>query len=121
MGLGYRKSKNLGGGSKLNVGKGSIGVSSGVRGARVGVNSKRQARLSLSIPGTGFHYRKVITSKKKGTGFIAAIVNFVWWLMVACVWLCCMIILYFWKFLVFVFKKIAALFRGNKAAENERE
>ena len=35
----YRKSKNIGGGVRLNTGKKSVGLSAGVKGARVSVNS----------------------------------------------------------------------------------
>ena len=106
MGLQYRKSKNLGGGVRLNVGKKSAGLSAGVKGARVSVNSKGRVGLSLGIPGTNFRYRKVMSSKKGGGGFIAAIVNLTWWLLVAMVWVCCMICIYFWKFVVFLGKKL---------------
>ena len=118
MGLQYRKSKNLGGGVRLNVGKKSAGLSAGVKGARVGVNSKGRIGLSLGIPGTNFRYRKVMSSKKGGGGFIAAIVNLTWWLIVAMVWACCMICIYFWKFVVFLGKKLFYL--AKKAAARLR-
>lgn len=69
MGLQYRKSKNLGGGVRLNVGKKSAGLSAGVKGARVSVNSKGRVGLSLGIPGTNFRYRKVMSSKKRRQRF----------------------------------------------------
>lgn len=56
MGFRFRKSINLGGGVKLNVSKKSVGVSAGVKGARVSVNSKGRKTTSLSIPGTGVSY-----------------------------------------------------------------
>lgn len=122
MGFTYRKSKNIGGGTRLNVGKKSVGLSAGTKGARISVNSRGWAGVSLGIPGTNFRYRKVITTKKKGTGFLAAIINLTWWLCVASVWLCCMIFLYCWKLFkilciyawkgaTFLFKKAAGLFR----------
>lgn len=111
MGFTYRKSKNLGGGVRLNTGKKSVGLSSGIKGARVSVNSKGRVGLNLGIPGTNFRYRKVMSAKKGGGGFIAAIINLTWWLMVAMVWLCCMICLYFWKFLVFLGKKLFSLIK----------
>ena len=125
MGLTYRISKNIGGGSRLNVGKKSVGFSSGTKGARVSINSRGQSGVSLGIPGTGFRYRKVITTKKKGTGFLAAIINLTWWLCVASVWLCYMIMLYSykalkvlcvyaWKGAVFLFNKAAGFFRKHK-------
>ena len=118
MGLQYRKSKNLGGGVRLNVGKKSAGLSAGVKGARVGVNSKGRIGLSLGIPGTNFRYRKVMSAKKGGGGFIAVIVNLTWWLIVAMVWACCMICIYFWKFVVFLGKKLFYL--AKKAATKLR-
>ena len=118
MGLQYRKSKNLGGGVRLNVGKKSAGLSAGVKGARVGVNSKGRIGLSLGIPGTNFRYRKVMSAKKGGGGFIAAIVNLTWWLIVAMVWACRMICIYFWKFVVFLGKKLFYL--AKKAATKLR-
>ena len=106
MGFTYRKSKNLGGGVRLNTGKKSIGLSAGVKGAHVSVNSKGRIGLSLGIPGTNFRYRKVMSTKKGGGGFIAALVNLTWWLLVAMVWVCCMICIYFWKFVVFFGQKL---------------
>lgn len=105
MGFTYRKSKNLGGGVRMNVGKKSVGLSSGVKGARVSVNSKGRVGLSLGIPGTNFRYRKIM-SAKKGGGFIAAIVNLTWWLLVAMFWLCCIICIYLWKLMVFLGKQL---------------
>lgn len=102
----YRKSKNIGGGVRLNTGKKSIGLSAGVKGARVSINSKGRMGLSLGIPGTNFRYRKVVSSKKGGGGFTAAIINLTWWLLVAMVWICCMICIYFWKFMLFLGKKL---------------
>ena len=112
MGLQYRKSKNLGGGVRLNVGKKSAGLSAGVKGARVSVNSKGRVGLSLGIPGTNFRYRKVMSSKKGGGGFIAAIVNLTWWLLVATIWACCMIFVYLWKFTVLLGKFVVFLGSG---------
>lgn len=112
MGLQYRKSKNLGGGVRLNVGKKSAGLSAGVKGARVSVNSKGRVGLSLGIPGMNFRYRKVMSSKKGGGGFIAAIVNLTWWLLVATIWACCMIFVYLWKFTVLLGKFV--VFLGKK-------
>ena len=73
MGLNFRKSINLGKGFKLNIGKGSVGISGDVKGARVSVNSKGRKTATFSIPGTGISYRvnlnnlfKGNTSKKKG-------------------------------------------------------
>ena len=56
MGLNFRKSINLGKGFKLNVGKKSVGISGGVKGARVSINSSGRKTATFSIPGTGLSY-----------------------------------------------------------------
>ena len=65
MGFNFRKSINLGGGLKLNLGKKSVGISAGVKGAIVSVNSKGRKSATLSIPGTGISYTKTSTKKRK--------------------------------------------------------
>ena len=75
MGLNFRKSINLGKGFKLNVGKKSVGISGGVKGARVSINSSGRKTATFSIPGTGLSYSvnlnnlfgKKKSSKKKGS------------------------------------------------------
>jgi hypothetical protein len=57
MGWNFRKSLALGGGFRLNLSKGGIGVSGGVRGFRVGLGP-RGKRLQISAPGTGISYRR---------------------------------------------------------------
>lgn len=66
MGLRFRKSINLGKGFKLNIGKGSIGISGGVKGARVSVNSKGRKTATFSIPGTGISYSLNLNKLFKG-------------------------------------------------------
>lgn len=56
MGLNFRKSINLGKGFKLNVGKKSVGISGGVKGARISMNSSGRKTATFSIPGTGLSY-----------------------------------------------------------------
>lgn len=75
MGLNFRKSINLGKGFKLNVGKKSVGISGGVKGARVSINSSGHKTATFSLPGTGLSYSvnlnnlfKGKTSKKKNSG-----------------------------------------------------
>lgn len=72
MGLNFRKSINLGKGVKLNIGKKSVGVSAGVKGARVSMNSSGRKTATFSIPGTGLSYTmnlgKKKSSKKKSSG-----------------------------------------------------
>lgn len=53
MGVRFRKSKKLMPGVKLNISKNSVGVSVGVKGARISVNSKGRVTKSIGIPGTG--------------------------------------------------------------------
>lgn len=74
MGLNFRKSIHLGKGFKLNIGKSSIGISGGVKGARVSMNSKGRKTATFSLPGTGLSYSinlnnlfKGKSSKKKGS------------------------------------------------------
>lgn len=73
MGLNFRKSINLGKGFKLNIGKKSVGISGGVKGARVSINSSGRKTATFSIPGTGLSYSvnlnklgKKKSSSKKG-------------------------------------------------------
>lgn len=56
MGLRFKKSIGLGKGVRLNLGKGSVGISAGAKGARVSVNSRRGATSSVGVPGTGLSY-----------------------------------------------------------------
>ena len=67
MGLRFRKSINLGKGVKLNISKESVGISAGVKGVRVSVNSKGRKTTSVSIPGTGLSYvsTKNISNRNK--------------------------------------------------------
>ena len=53
MGMRYRKSIGLGKGVRLNVGKGSLGISAGVKGAHVSVNSKRGVTTSVGARDAG--------------------------------------------------------------------
>ena len=59
MGLYFRKSVNLGGGLRLNFSKSGIGLSGGVKGARIS-KGPRGTYMNLSIPGTGIGYRTKI-------------------------------------------------------------
>jgi thioredoxin 1 len=61
----FRKSLKIAPGIRLNLASGSVGVSAGIKGARVGINSKNGAYSHLSIPGTGLYrrtYHKVASS-----------------------------------------------------------
>ena len=56
MGMRFRKSFKIAPGVKLNLSKRGIGVSAGVKGARVSLNSKGRVTKSVGIPGTGISY-----------------------------------------------------------------
>lgn len=53
----FRKSVKIAPGVRLNVGKKSVGLSAGPRGAKVSVNSRGQMGRSVGIPGTGVSHR----------------------------------------------------------------
>lgn len=65
MGFRFRKSVKIAPGVRLNIGKKSVGISAGVKGARVSVNSSGRVTKSVGIPGTGLSY--VTTSKLGGS------------------------------------------------------
>lgn len=66
MGLKFRKSFKIAPGVRVNVGKKSVGISAGVKGARVSVNSKGRKTTTVGLPGTGLSYSK--SSKIGGAG-----------------------------------------------------
>lgn len=51
----FRKSISLGKGARINIGKKGIGMSVGVKGARVGISSSKGSYVSGGIPGTGLY------------------------------------------------------------------
>ena len=57
----YRKSKRLPGGFRLNLSKSGLGFSWGVRGFRVGRDSRGRIVRTLSIPGTGLYNRQYLS------------------------------------------------------------
>lgn len=84
MGLRFRKSINLGGGTKLNIGTKSASVSFGTKGVRKSISTTGRETTTISIPGTGLSYvdtkksslfgsdkktaaKKTTTTKKKTT------------------------------------------------------
>lgn len=70
MSLRFRKSINLGHGIRLNIGKKGVGISAGVKGARVSINSNGRKTTSVGIPGTGISYvksEKIGNKKTKGS------------------------------------------------------
>ena len=58
MSFRFHRSMKLLPGIRLNFGKRGIGISAGVRGLRVGVDSRGKAYTSAGIPGTGLSVRK---------------------------------------------------------------
>ena len=64
MGLRFRKSIKLAPGVKLNLNTKSVGVSAGVKGAHVSVNSSGRKTATFSIPGTGLSYSTNLGKKK---------------------------------------------------------
>ena len=56
MGMRFRKSIKLGGGTKLNLSKSGVGISTGVKGFRVSKNTSGRSRVTSSLPGTGLSY-----------------------------------------------------------------
>lgn len=66
MGFRFRKSINLGGGTRINLSKSGIGVSTGVKGFRVSRNSSGRSRVTASLPGTGISYVKEYGSSSGG-------------------------------------------------------
>lgn len=67
MGIRFRHSIKIAPGLKLNINKNSVGLSAGVKGAHVSVNSKGRKTTSIGIPGTGLSYTKVTNKKKVNT------------------------------------------------------
>lgn len=59
MGIGFRKSMKIGG-MRVNFSKSGIGVSTGMKGLRVGVNSKGKSYVSAGTH--GIYYRKTFSS-----------------------------------------------------------
>lgn len=58
MGFRFRKSVKIVPGVRLNIGKKSVGISAGVKGARVSVNSSGRKTTTVGLPGTGLSYSK---------------------------------------------------------------
>jgi len=59
MGFRFRKSISLGSGVRLNVGKRGVGLSAGVKDARVSTNTSGRRGLRAGISGTGIAYEAV--------------------------------------------------------------
>lgn len=64
MGFRFRKSVNLGHGTRINFNKNSVGMSFGGKGFRYTVNSDGRRTKTVGIPGTGMYWTE---SKKENT------------------------------------------------------
>ena len=64
VGLSFRRSVKIGKHTRLNFSKSGVGVSTGVKGARVSVGP-HGARETLSVPGTGIRYTKQSSWRQK--------------------------------------------------------
>ena len=90
MGFRFRKSKNLGGGFRLNMSKSGLGGSWGVKGFRVTKKANGGFRTTTSIPGTGISY----SSDSKGCSSGCLNLCIVWpiklcfWLIYGTIWIC---------------------------------
>lgn len=73
MGFRFRKSFKIAPGVRLNIGKKSVGISAGVKGARVSVNSSGRKTTTVGLPGTGLSYSK--TEKIGGSKTKASITS----------------------------------------------
>lgn len=67
MGFRVRRSIKIAPGVRLNVSNKSIGLSAGVRGARVSVNSSGRVTRTVGIPGTGISHTKTVSTRRGGT------------------------------------------------------
>ena len=67
MGLNFRKSKSIFPGVKLNLSKSGIGVSAGMKGARISRSATGRKTVSGGIPGSGVSYRKSIKSGRSNS------------------------------------------------------
>lgn len=71
MELYFRKSVNLGGGVRLNFSKSGIGISAGVKGARISTEP-RGTYANFSIQGIGVHYTTKISGSNSDARNTAA-------------------------------------------------
>lgn len=67
MGFRFRKSIKIAPGVRLNVGTKSVGISAGVKGARISTNTRTGTRATVGIPNTGLSYSQKVggTSKRR--------------------------------------------------------
>lgn len=114
MALSFRKTKKISDHTNLNVNKKSVGVSTGVKGARVSLNSRGKSRVSLSIPGTGIRYTKAIDG---GTGALmmlfAAIINMMIFIVKASV----LLVIWIFKLIIWAIRSLFYLV-SNAVSKN---
>jgi hypothetical protein len=65
VGLRFRKSFKIAPGVRFNVNKKSVGMSFGVKGARVSINSKGQKTTTVGVPGSGLYYTTTSSVKSQ--------------------------------------------------------
>lgn len=65
MGIFFRKSIKLGKHTRLNISKSGIGISTGVKGARIGINSKGKTYVAGGK--NGIYFRKQLSGNAKNT------------------------------------------------------
>lgn len=62
MGFGVRKSFKIAPGIRMTVTPKSLGLSAGVKGARISANSSSRVTRTLGIPGSGISHTKTLSS-----------------------------------------------------------
>ena len=67
MGFKVRKSIKIAPGVRLNVSNKNLGISAGVRGARVSVNTNGRTTRTVGIPGTGISHTSTTTSGRRSS------------------------------------------------------
>jgi hypothetical protein len=72
MGWSYRKSVNLGP-FRVNLSKSGVGYSVGGKDFRVGVNPRGRRYETLTIPGTGLHYRSSGKTRGQSSGCMGVV------------------------------------------------
>lgn len=63
MGFRFHRSFKVAPGVRVNVGKKSVGISAGVRGARISTNTRTGTQATVGLPGTGLSYSQKIGGK----------------------------------------------------------
>lgn len=76
MGFRFRKSFKVAPGVRVNLGSKSVGVSAGVRGARISTNTRTGTRATVGIPGTGVSYSEKIGGAKRSNSSNAPVAKF---------------------------------------------